>query len=173
VDHQSVAAAVALVRWFGDEAIRVYALLAQSESDLDRLIAWIGTRPNGVSVRDLVRGPKPWRDDAGRAETDLMRLVKVGQITQCPVPPGPSGGRPSERFVLNANPLDPRDSDTTSNILHASEVSSLSQPPGRFNAIAASQPSNPCDGDTTSEARGIHEVSSLSQPTGRSHEEKC
>lgn len=131
VDRQSVAAAVTVVRWFGDEAIRVYDLLAKSDGDLDRLLEWIGRQPEGVTVRDLVRGPKPWRGNAGRAEADLMRLVEDGRATRRPMPPGPWGGRPSERFVRTANPRDTCDSDTTSMSSKVGEVSSLSQPTRR------------------------------------------
>jgi hypothetical protein len=131
VDRQSVAAAVTLVRWFGDEALRVYAMLAKPEADLDRLADWIGRQPDGVTVRDLVRGPTPWRGNAGRAEADLMRLVEDGRATRRPMPPGPSGGRPSERFVLTANPRDTCDSDTTAISSKGSEVSSQSQPTRR------------------------------------------
>ncbi len=129
VDRQSEAAAVTLVRWFGDEAIRTYALLGESDkdSDLKRLTDWVGRQPNGVTVRDLVRGPTPWRGDADRAEADLMRLVEGGRVTRCTMPPGPSGGRPTERFVLNANPRDTCDGDTTSKSSSVLEVSSLSQ----------------------------------------------
>jgi hypothetical protein len=106
VDRQSVAAAVELIRWFGDEAIRVYAMLEDSDEDRDlkRLADWIGRQPDGVTARDLVRGPKPWRGNADRAEADLMRLAEDGRVRRCPMPPGPSGGRPSERFVRHANP---------------------------------------------------------------------
>lgn len=133
VDRQSMAAAVTLVRWFGDEAIRTYALLGESDkdSDLKRLTDWVGRQPDGVTVRDLVRGPMPWRGDADRAGADLMRLVGDGRVTRCTMPPGPSGGRPTERFVLNANPRDTCDGDTTSNSSRGREVSSLSQPTGR------------------------------------------
>jgi hypothetical protein len=131
VDRQSVASAVTLVRWFGDEAIRAYAMLATPDSDLDRLADWIGRQHDGVTERDLVRGPKPWRGNAGRAEADLMRLVEDGRATRRPMPPGPSGGRPSERFVLTANPRDTCDSDTTATSSTGGEVSSLSQPTRR------------------------------------------
>ncbi|MCX6021094.1 MAG: DUF3987 domain-containing protein, partial [Chloroflexi bacterium] len=130
VDRQSVAAAVTLVRWFGVEAIRTYALLGESDkdSDLKRLTDWVGRQPDGVTVRDVVRGPTPWRGDADRAEADLMRLVGDGRVTRCTMPPGPSGGRPTERFVLNANPRDTCDGDTTSKSSRGRKVSSPSQP---------------------------------------------
>jgi hypothetical protein len=131
VDRQSVVAAVTLVRWFGEEAMRVYAMLVKPDGDLDRLADWIGRQPNGATVRDLMRGPKPWRGNAGRAEADLMRLVEDGRVTRCPMPPGPSGGRPSERFVLTATPRDTCDSDTTATSRTGGEVSSLSQPTRR------------------------------------------
>lgn len=172
VDRQSVAAAVTLVRWFGEEAMRVYAMLAKPDGDLVRLADWIGRQPNGVTVRDLMRGPTPWRGNTGRAEADLQRLVEDGRVTRCPMPPGPSGGRPSERFVLNANPRDRRDSDTTPISSVGGEVSSPSQPPRSLGVVAEAQPLNPCDCDTTPQSNRIRGVSSLSQPTRRSHEEK-
>ena len=58
VDEASIAAGVALSRWFGHEARRVYAMLAESDDDRDRrrLVDLIRGKGGSVTPRDLMRG---------------------------------------------------------------------------------------------------------------------
>lgn len=57
---RSVAAGVALSRWFGCEARRVYAVLAESDDDRDRrrLVELIERKGGTVTVRDLMRSSR-------------------------------------------------------------------------------------------------------------------
>jgi hypothetical protein len=102
VDEESVASGVALARWFMGEAERVYGILRESVVDADRrrLAEWIGTRGGRVTVRDLTRGPRAYRDDEGRAERALGDLVAARWGTWEKVVPTAAGGRPTRAFVL-------------------------------------------------------------------------
>ncbi len=55
VDAASIAAGVRLVRWFGNEARRVYAMLAENEEDREcrQLVELIGRKGGKVTVREL------------------------------------------------------------------------------------------------------------------------
>jgi len=111
VDESSIAAGIALSRWFGNEARRVYAMLAESpqQRELRQLVAWIAGRGGSTTVRDLMRGPRPYRDDQERAERGLAALVTAGVGYWDPGAAGSTGGRPTLRFRLNS----PGDGDET------------------------------------------------------------
>lgn len=105
VDKDSIAAGVALARWFGGEAKRVYAAMKQGGEDehFRKLIEWIENRGGTCSVNDMVRDKREYRHNRDGAEADLMELVRRGagewdkrQKT----------GRPSQRFRLfSDNPV--------------------------------------------------------------------
>jgi len=102
IDARSVESGIELSRWFGHEARRVYAVLAEGDEDRDRrrLAEWIGRHGGSVTVRDLVRGVWQYRGrpDEARAALDELAKVGLGRWT-CPAP-GQAGGRPVERFEL-------------------------------------------------------------------------
>jgi hypothetical protein len=80
VDVASVRAAIRLTEWFRAESERVYAWLAGAvvEDSHARLVTWIRQRGGLVSVRDLQRGPRRFRDDPDAAEAALQSLVDSG-----------------------------------------------------------------------------------------------
>ena len=100
VDEHSIAAGVALARWFGREARRVYAVLGESEADRTqrRLVERIEAKGGSVSVREWQRSQS--HASACDAEAELEELVKAG-FGRWHVPPQEGPGRPSKRFVLN------------------------------------------------------------------------
>jgi hypothetical protein len=57
VDERSIAAGVTLADWFGHEARRVYATLAESEEDGARrlLVELVEAQGGRVTVRELMR----------------------------------------------------------------------------------------------------------------------
>jgi predicted ArsR family transcriptional regulator len=117
VDAQSVAAGVALVRWFGEEARRVYATLGETDEDRDarRLVEWIERKGGTVTVRDLTRGPREYRNDPERAREALSKLVAAG-VGRWEVDDHAGGrGRPADRFRLLSRGGDTGDGDTNSN----------------------------------------------------------
>jgi hypothetical protein len=116
VDEASIAAGVVLARWFGDEARRVYAILSESDEDraTRRLVEWIESKGGEVTVRDLTRGPMPWRGDPERARKDLGELVAAG-VGRWEVDDHAGGrGRPADRFRLLSRRGDTGDGDVNS-----------------------------------------------------------
>jgi len=102
VDEVSIAAGVALSRWFGNEARRVYAALGESDEDRDRrrLVEWIERHGGGVTVRELAHGLRQYRGKTDAAREALDGLEKAGFGRWVHPTPDPNGGRPSPRFEL-------------------------------------------------------------------------
>ncbi len=102
VDEASIAAGVALARWFGNEARRVYAILGESDDDREsrRLVEWIERKGGSVTARDLTHGQRAYRGDPDKAERDLTALVDAGIGCWVADNHGPKGGRPAQRFQL-------------------------------------------------------------------------
>ncbi len=110
VDEASVAAGVALSRWFGLEARRVYVMMAESDEDRDqrRLVEWIQNRGGSVTARDLTRNHRAYRStDDARAALDALVEARYGRWDY--PQPGPQGGAPAKRFQL----INSADIDTT------------------------------------------------------------
>ncbi len=102
-DEASIAAGVALSRWFGDEARRVYAVLSESDGEREarRLVELIRRIGGKVTARELTRkGQK-------LADASLEALVKAGHGTWEAVPTGPKGGKPTRCFRLTNPPALP------------------------------------------------------------------
>ena len=83
VDERSIAAGVALSRWFGDEAARVYAVTGgDAESPEAReqreLLRIIRDRGGEITVRDLMHASRRYRGSAEQAEKLLHQLVTTG-----------------------------------------------------------------------------------------------
>jgi hypothetical protein len=115
VDEASIAAGVALARWFGDEARRVYAILSESDDDrvTRRLVEWIERKGGTVTVRDLTRGPREYRGDHERAAKALGELVAAGVAVWVHDDHGPKGGRPTDRIRLVSRRGDTGNGDET------------------------------------------------------------
>jgi hypothetical protein len=115
VDEASIAAGVALARWFGDEARRVYAILSESDEDRETrgLVEWIERKGGTVTVRDLTRGPREYRGDPERAASALADLVASGGAVWVHQDPGSEGGRPTDRIRLVSRGGDTGDGDET------------------------------------------------------------
>jgi hypothetical protein len=100
-----MAAGVALVRWFGNEALRVYATFDQSDEQRDqrRLVEWIGLQGGHTTVSGLAHGPRAYRensDPAKAAKAVLDDLARAGYGMWVSVGSGPKGGRPTSKFQL-------------------------------------------------------------------------
>ncbi|MHB1157127.1 MAG: YfjI family protein [Phycisphaerales bacterium] len=103
VDARSIAAGVALSRWFGHEAQRVYAVLHESDDQRGarRLVEWIAQRNGTTTARELTQSNRDYRA-AGAADAALQSLVETGRGTWEQQGTGPRGGRPSRVFRLAA-----------------------------------------------------------------------
>lgn len=102
VDEQSVKAGVELSAWFGYEARRVYSILGENPEQREhrRLVEMIQSRGGTVTARELHRSSRRHAKTQD-AEQTLEALVEAGEGTWENPKPGPMGGRPVRRFVLN------------------------------------------------------------------------
>jgi hypothetical protein len=105
VDAASVRAGVVLARWFAHEALRVYAVLGESEEDRDRrrLVELIHRKGGRITARELMQGDRRFRDSADAAEQALQELVEAGLGTWEPLSPTDRGGHPSRCFHLSTS----------------------------------------------------------------------
>ncbi|MAG17653.1 MAG: hypothetical protein CMJ21_06240 [Phycisphaerae bacterium] len=104
IDESSVMLAITLVRWFAQEAERVYAMLGETDeqSDRRRLIELIARHGGQVTPTELRRAVRAFRDSTDAAAAALQELVDAGHGQWQEVAPGPKGGRRTRRFVLTA-----------------------------------------------------------------------
>jgi len=114
VDGVSIANGVALVRWFGNEARRVYATLSESDEEREsrRLLEWIESKGGAVTVRDLSRGPREYRS-ADKAAKALAELVASGAGRWEVEDHAGGRGRPADRFRLLSRRGDTGDTGDT------------------------------------------------------------
>lgn len=101
VDEASIAAGVELSQWFGQEARRVYSVLAEtSEERAQRQLLDLIQRKGGqITVRELMRANRQFKDVV-QAEEQLQQLVQRGLVRMERVGTSRQGGRPYSRFVL-------------------------------------------------------------------------
>ncbi|MEI8196117.1 MAG: DUF3987 domain-containing protein, partial [Phycisphaerae bacterium] len=116
IDQASMEAGIKLARWFGAEAKRVYAMLAETPEETDgrELLDLIRRRKGKMTARELTRYCRRY-PTTHEAEVALEELVNEG-IGRWETPaPGPHGGRPKRVFVLADKTLasDTADADET------------------------------------------------------------
>jgi hypothetical protein len=80
IEQRSIEAGIALCRWFGTEATRLYAMLAESEEDREarRLFEFIQGRGGSITVRGLMRANNRRWPSAVAAQATLGDLVDSG-----------------------------------------------------------------------------------------------
>jgi hypothetical protein len=95
-------AACELARWFGNEAVRIYAELAETREQREQreLCEFIERRGGTVTVRDVITYYRPLKNQREKAEQQLNALVKAGRGEWEPVPTTPRGGQPTRKFWL-------------------------------------------------------------------------
>lgn len=94
-------AACELARWFGKEAVRIYAMLAETaeEREIRLLVEFIQKRGGSVSVRDVYTYHRPLRNDKAQAEYMIAVLVKQRRGEWLEPKPS-SRGQPARKFLL-------------------------------------------------------------------------
>ena len=104
LDAASMAAGIKLATWFKGEALRIYAMLAESdaEKNLRRLVEWIELKKGSTTAREVQQGCR-WLKAPGAAESALEELVKAGRGTWQYAPTTVKGGRPSRVFVRSTS----------------------------------------------------------------------
>ena len=101
IDVISMEAGITLVRWFGQEARRIYAMLSETEEDEERrrLAEWIDRKGGEITTRELQQGIRQF-ESSQEAESALNELVKAGYGHWETVATTTKGGRPARRFKL-------------------------------------------------------------------------
>jgi hypothetical protein len=101
VDEVSMSAGIALSRWFGREAKRVYAMLSEGEEDREirKTLELVERLGGTVTGRDLQRRSRKYKT-ANEAENALQILVQHEKGDWQPRPGTSQGGRPTRVFVL-------------------------------------------------------------------------
>jgi hypothetical protein len=95
-------AACALARWFGNEALRIYASLGETleQRETRKLVEFINSRGGSVTVREVMQSYWPLKNRREEAEAALNGLAKVGRGKWEPVPTTAKGGKPTRVFRL-------------------------------------------------------------------------
>jgi len=101
VDEGSMAAGIELCNWFGNETIRIYAVMQEDEDEqqLRRHCELISCNGGSISVRDWQRIRHHPSSEAARLE--LANFVDTGLGYWQHPKAGVEGGRPSEVFCLH------------------------------------------------------------------------
>jgi hypothetical protein len=102
VTGEVVQAACDLARWFGNEAMRIYASLAepQEQRDRRRLVEFIECRGRVVTIRDVMQGYWPLKNQRDKTEAELSGLAAAGYGQWQPVEAPARGGWPTRKFHL-------------------------------------------------------------------------
>jgi hypothetical protein len=120
VDEISMAAGIALSRWFGQEAKRVYAMLCESEEDqvIRTTIELVQRLGGTVTGRDLQRHSRKFRT-AKEAEAALQILVQHEKGDWRSRPGNAKGGPSTTVFVLrgvDTTPAKPKENGGSVNV---------------------------------------------------------
>jgi Protein of unknown function (DUF3987)/BT4734-like, N-terminal domain len=102
VTGETMRAACDLARWFGNEAARIYASLAETQEQRERreLIEFIERRGGDVYERDVMQSFTRLKNDKPGTERELTALVKAGIGKWEPIDHGGGRGRPTRKFQL-------------------------------------------------------------------------
>jgi hypothetical protein len=102
IDEESISAAATIIQWFGHEIKRIYGMLDEDEEEQDqrRLLELIEKKGGKITVRQLQRASRHYRESAEVAESALQELADIEWGRWESVPAGPDGGKPTRRFVL-------------------------------------------------------------------------
>ena len=103
IDCQSMMSGIALADWFGNEAKRVYAMLAGADGadgGADALVDWIKANGGSTTTRELMQHNRRKYVDSASAEATLNALESKGVGQWGELATTEAGGRPTRRFQL-------------------------------------------------------------------------
>lgn len=100
LDETSMASGIRLAQWFKNEAMRVYAMMAETDGEEAnrRLAEWVD-RNGGYTTAREVQQKCRWLKEAGRAEKALQALVDA-RLGDWETTGEAQKGRPGRRFML-------------------------------------------------------------------------
>ena len=101
VTGETMQAACNLARWCGNETVRIYATLAETQEQREqrKLVEFIESRGGAVSVRDLMQSYAPLKNQKEKAEATLNALINNG-LGQREEVKHAGAGRPTTEFRL-------------------------------------------------------------------------
>ncbi|MEM7210306.1 MAG: YfjI family protein, partial [Pseudomonadota bacterium] len=107
IDGDSMRMAVQLAKWYGEEAIRVYAMLHESKAESERrdLIDVIRRHGGRITANDLRIASRRFKSNE-QSNAFLDSLAKSGQGRWTKQSTTPRGGRPTRVFELNSPPTE-------------------------------------------------------------------
>ena len=102
VTGETMRAACDLARWSGNEAVRIYASLAETQEQREQreLVEFIQWRGGAVYERDVMQSFTRLKNNKPGTERELTALVKAGLGKWEPVDHGGGPGRPTRKFQL-------------------------------------------------------------------------
>jgi 5S rRNA maturation endonuclease (ribonuclease M5) len=102
VTGEVMQAACELARWFGNEAVRIYAELAETREQREQreLCEFVERRGGTVYEREVMQSFTRLKNDEQGTERELTALVKAGRGKWEPVEHGGGPGRPTRKFQL-------------------------------------------------------------------------
>jgi uncharacterized protein DUF3987/VirE-like protein len=102
VTGDTMRAACDLARWCGNEAMRIYAELAETRDEREQreLIEFIQRRGGAVSEREVMQSFNRLKNDKAETRRELTALVKAGIGKWELVNHGGGRGRPTRKFQL-------------------------------------------------------------------------
>jgi uncharacterized protein DUF3987 len=103
VTGETTRAACTLARWFGNEAVRIYAELAETPEQrlLRRLFEFIQSRGGSVTIREVTQSFRPLKNNRDEAERQLNKLVAARLGNWEEVGTTEKGGRPTRKFQIS------------------------------------------------------------------------
>jgi hypothetical protein len=110
ITEASARAGIELARWFAAEAVRVYAMLRESQEEREtrKLVEWVAARGGRVTVRQLQNSNSRKWPSSDLAEASLQALVPAG-LGHWEEQAAPRGGHPARWFVLTLPTSDTSD----------------------------------------------------------------
>jgi hypothetical protein len=101
VTGEVMRAACDLARWFGAEAIRIYASMSETaeQRETRKLVEFIESHDGSVSVRDVTHYCWAFKGQTDKVEQMFNALVKEGRAKWLDIKPE-GGGRPTRKFQL-------------------------------------------------------------------------
>jgi hypothetical protein len=102
VTGEVMAAACDLARWFGFEAVLIYASMAETREQREqrKLIEFVESHGGTMSVREIMQGYWPLKNQREKTEQQLDALERTGIGKWEPVGTTAKGGRPTRKFQL-------------------------------------------------------------------------
>ena len=102
ITEQDMKAGITLAKWLAEESKKAYAIVHEDQVEKQRrkLVEWIRSKGGSVTVRDVQRGIRRYRDDADKAKAALDDLVANHVCRMSETIPTSEGGHVVRRYEV-------------------------------------------------------------------------